>query len=269
MPLERLEILLAPGLLVSRRLPVLGSRDASNNAVAQAVDMTETGAGWGPAVAALRNLLMRESGYGTRVDVALSDLWVRFHLVLAIPRDLAAGEMLLMARAHFGRQYPDASLESWTFRLARQDSRLLVAAMESKLPEAIRTAHVGLGARLRRVEPLFSWVYDRFEKVLADTTGWLLLDEPGLLTLACLERGRLTSLHNQRCENDQDEVATRLLERQSALGAHQSTEVHVFSVDARIVHLPSPWRIVRQQRVFEPVKGTDRTPLPVPLSRQH
>ena len=268
MQLGRLEILLTPGLLVSRRSALLGSRRGGDPAVSEPIEQTGTGTDWRPAVAALRGLLVREARYAMRVDIALSGLWVRPHLVPAMPGNLGADEMLLLARAHFGRQYPEASQESWTFRLARQGPRLLAAAMESSLLEAVKGANAAAGARLRRMEPLFSWVCDRFEKSLATATGWMLLDEPGLLTLACLEHGQLTSLYPQRCDGDQDALAVRLLERQSALCAHQSAEVHVFSVDGRIIRLPAPWRVARHQRVFDPEMPTEAPPVPAPLSRQ-
>ena len=266
---ERLEILLMPRLLVLRRASINRWRHGGIPARSETVDQAETSADWRVAVAALGKVLAREARHGTRVHIALSDLWVRSHLMPATSTSLSEDEMLLLARTHFARQYPETGQDNWTFRLALQGTRLLAAGMESELLEAIKEINASAGAQLSRMEPLFSWVYDRFEKALADTTGWMLLDEPGMLTLAFVEQGRLMSLHCQRCESDQDEIAVRLLERQSALLAQQSVEVRVFSVDARLIRLPAPWRIVWHQRIFDFDDRANLTPAPAPLSRQH
>jgi hypothetical protein len=266
---ERLEILLMPRLLVLRRASINRWRRGSIPARSETVDQLETSADWRAAVAALGKVLAREARHGTRVHIALSDLWVRSHLMPATSTSLSEDEMLLLARTHFARQYPETGQDNWTFRLALQGTRLLAAGMESELLEAIREINAAAGAQLSRLEPLFSWVYDRFEKALADATGWMLLDEPGMLTVAFIEHGRLMSLHFQRCESDQDEIAMRLLERQSALLAQQSVEVRVFSVDARPIRLPAPWRIVWHQRIFDFDDRANLTPAPAPLSQPH
>lgn len=266
---ERLEILSTPRLLVLRRASINRWRHGGITARSTPVDQTETSADWRAAVAALGSALASEARHGTRVHIALSDLWVRSHLMPAISTSLNEDEMPLLARTHFARQYPESGQSNWTFRLALQGTRLLAAGMESELLEAIKEISAKAGARLSRMEPLFSWVYDRYEKALADASGWMLLDEPGMLTLAFVEHGRLMSLHCQRCENDQDEVAVRLLERQSALLAQQSIEVRVFSIGARLIHLPAPWRIVWHQRIFDFDDHANLTPAPAPLPRQH
>ena len=266
---ERLEILLMPRLLVVRRASMNRWRHGGIRARSEPVDQAETGADWQAAVAALGKVLAREARHGKRVHIAVSDLWVRAHLMPATSTGLSEDEMLLLARAYFTRQYPETGQDNWTFRLALQGTRLLAAGMESELLDAIKQINASAGAQLSGIEPLFSWVVDRFEKALADASGWMLLDEPGMLTLALVEQGRLMSLHCQRCESDQDEIAVRLLERQRALLARQAVEVRVFSVGARLIRLPAPWRIVWHQRIFDFDDSANLTRAPAPFSRQH
>jgi hypothetical protein len=266
---ERLEILLLPRLLVLRRVPITRWRQGGLPARSEPVEPANAGADWRTAVAALGTLLAREARRTTRVQVVLSDLWVRSHLMPATSTSLGEDEMLLLARTHFARQYPETGQDNWNFRLALQGGRLLAAGMESELLEAIKACSANAGARLARLEPLFGWVHDRFEPALAGTTGWMLLDEPGMLTLAYIEQGRLTSVHCQRCDGDEDEVATMLLARQSALLARQSVEVRVFSVAAQPLRLPAPWRVVLHQRIFDLDEHAALAPAPAPLSRQH
>jgi hypothetical protein len=264
---QRLEILLLPRVLVFRRASMNGRRHGAIPPRSEPVDQAENSTDWRAAVAALGGVLGRDARRGTRVDIVVSDLWVRSQLMPAAAARLTEDEMLLLARTHFARQYPETGQDRWTFRLARQGPRVLAAGTEWELVDAIKEASANARAKLRRMEPLFSWVYDRFENALANTSGWMLLDEPGMLTLAYVEQGRLASLHCQRCENDQDEAAVRLLERQSALLAQQSAEVRIFSVGARVIRLPDPWRVIQHQRIFD--FDDSAKPAPAPLSRQH
>ena len=257
---DRLEILLTPRLITLRRTSINRWRQTGARIQSEPVEQAENGADWRAAVAALGKVLAGEETRGARLQIAVSDLWVRSHLIPAASSGLSEDEMLLLARTHYSRQYPEGGQESWAFRLALQGTRLLAAGIESELLQALNGIKAPGGAKPSRIEPLFAWTYDRHEKALAGTRGWMLLDEPGMLTAAYVERGQLMSLHCQRCEADQDEMALQLLERQRALLAQQSVEVRVFSVDARPIRLPAPWRVVWHQRIF----GDDKTPALTP-----
>ena len=264
MPWERLEITLLPRMLIFARRSIAPWRRGTRPAGFEPIESASPGADWSAAVLALGKVLAREARPGARVNIALSDLWVRSHLMAVSARNLNEAEMLLLARGHFARQFPEAGQDSWTFRLARQGSCLLAAGMESALFQALAEVCARAGARLGRVEPIFGWVYDRSEKILANSTGWMLVDEPGLLCLAAVEKGQLMSLHCQRIEADQDLVALQLLERQSALLALSTTEVRVFSLVERLIRLPAPWRVVLQQKVVD--FGDSASPAPATVA---
>lgn len=78
---ERLEILLMPRLLVLRRASINRWRHGGIPAPSESIDQAETSADWRAPVAALGKVLAREARHGTRVHIALSDLWVRSHLM--------------------------------------------------------------------------------------------------------------------------------------------------------------------------------------------
>lgn len=267
---EGLDILLMPQLLVLRRTSINRWRHGGIQTRLEPVDQAQAGhADWRACVAALGKVLNSEARHGTRVHIAVSDLWVLSHLMPATATSLNEDEMQLLAQTHFARQYPEIGPNHWLFRLARQGTRLLAAGMESELVAAIKEISTNAGAQLSRLVPLFCWAYDRFEKALTNTTGWVLFEEPGMLTLAFVEQGRLMSLHCQRYENDRDEIAVRLLERQSVLIARQSIEVRVISVDSRQIRLPAPWQIVWQQRILDFDDSSRHAPASAPLVRQH
>lgn len=265
---EHLEILLTPRLLVLQSISNIKRRPGSIAARREPVDQTQTSTDWRAAVKTLGAALPGAARRGSRIDIAVSDVWVRSHLMPVAATGLSESETLLLARTHFARQYPETGQDAWTFRLALQGPRILAAGVESTLLTAVTEITANAGFQLKRVEPLFSWVYDRYAKELADTSGWVLLDEPGMLVLALIEKGQLTNLHWQRCENDQDETAVQLLQRQSALLAHRSVEVHAFSVGARAIRLPAPWHIVWQRGIFEFGESPQLAGAAAPPSRQ-
>lgn len=209
------------------------------------------GADWREAVSALGRVLGGAHKYGSRVHLVLSDLWVRLDLTSAGSAGLSDDEMLLLGRAHLFQQFPDAGQDGLSIRIARQESRLLAAGMDSRLLASLKETAATAGLRLKRIEPLFAWANDRYRKELLGVSGWMILVEPGMITVSLLERGRLTSLHAQRCEAGEDQAGLLLLERQNALLAQPCLEVCVISVGTRGLRLPAPWRTLWQRSVID------------------
>lgn len=252
---EHLEIVLTPRQAVVKRRWPGRWRNHDAPVICEPITSPANGADWQEAVSALGKLMARARQYGSRAHLALSDLWVRMDLTSVGSARLSDDEMLLLARTHLAQQFPDAGHDGWSIRLARQDTRMLAAGVSARLLQSLREAAAASGLRLTRIEPLFAWVHDRYRKDLLAVTGWMVLVEPGMITIASTERGQLISLHAQRCDTDQEQVVLRLLERQSALLARPSLDVCVFSVATRGVRLPAPWHTLWQQNVIDIDKG--------------
>lgn len=251
---EPLDILLTPQQVVVKGRKPGASHKFDVSLAPNALVAPGQGTDWQAAANALRSALAGRRRGGNRIRVVLSDLWVRYDLTPMGSGGLNEDESLLLARTHFARQYPETGNESWILRIALQKECLLGVGIESALLEAIREAAASAGARLSAIEPLFTWVFDRHRMDLVNVSGWLLLDEPGMLTLASIESGQLTSLHAQRCESDPEDAAVQLLERQSALLARRSEDVCVISAGNQVLRLPVPWRTLWHRSIadFDP-----------------
>lgn len=253
---EHLEILLTPRQAVVNRRGPGRWRMHGAPVICEPVTPPANGADWQDAVRALGKVMARAHRYGSRAHLAVSDLWVRMDLTSVGSARLSDDEMLLLSRTHLAQQFPDAGHDDWSIRLARQETRLVAAGVSARLLQSVREAAASTGLRLTRIEPLFAWVHDRYRKELLRVTGWMILVEPGIITIALMERGQMIGLHAQRCDTDQEVGVLRLLERQSALLARPSLDVCVFSVETRGLRLPAPWRTLWQRSIIDSDQGT-------------
>ncbi len=246
---ERLRILLTPRYFVLDRPGGFGR--GGRRAFIEPIAAAEIGTSWTAAVEAVRKSLPRAGRHGTRIDVVFSSVWARCELIAVGNAILSDEETALLVRTQFARQYPETTEGGWPLRHAMQNGNLLAAGMQPGLLGALREAAVAAGMRLARAEPLFAWTFDRYQQDLTRLDGWMLLDEPGMLTAACIEQGQLVSLCAQRCEAQPEEMAARLLERQNALLRRPAYNVCAFALGERTLRLPSPWRTVLQRNIFE------------------
>lgn len=228
-----------------------GASHPTGPVVCEPLAPEQGGADWQEAASAFGRAAARTREYGRRAHLALSGTWVRLDLTSVGSASLSDEEMLLLARAHLARQFPEAAHDGWSVRIARQDTRLLAAGIDARLLQSLNDSARASGLRLTRIEPMFGWVHDRHRKDLLKATAWMILVEPGMVTLALLERGLLGSVHAQRCETGDLQAVLRLLERQNALLAQPRFDVCVFSVGCRAADLPSPWRTLSRRGVAE------------------
>lgn len=190
---------------------------------------------------ACSGLLAQDQRAGN-LHVIFSDLWARYDLITLGEAELSDDEAMSLARAQFSRHYPGADSTLWPLRLARQGRRMLAVAINPALLAAIQQIASASGRRLALAEPLFARMFDQYAQELQNSDGWVLLDEPGMLIAAFIEHGKLFSLHCQRCDDEREEAAHLLLERQAALLSRPSGEVRVFSFSGSPLALREPWR---------------------------
>lgn len=225
---------------VALRRPHRGLRDRAEKPLEAKTDLApEDQMAW--LTEACGGLLVHDQRAGG-LHVVFSDLWARYDLITLGEADLSDEEAMSLARAQFSRHHPGADSALWPLRLARQSRRMLAVAINPALLAAIKQIASVSGKRLLQAEPLFAHVFDQYVQELQNLNGWVLLDEPGMLVAAFLERGQLLSLHCQRCDDEREEAAHLLLERQAALLSRPSGEVCVFSFSGAPLALREPWR---------------------------
>jgi hypothetical protein len=174
---------------------------------------------WRAAVDALA-VLLRDGG-GAELSVVLADQFVHYAL---LPRNDALKtdeQWLALARHRFGSIHGAAAAE-WDLKLTETSPAgpRLACALERELLAALAEAAVAAGAPLVSVQPFlvaaFNRINEKTRRVMGDGTCWLVVEEPGRLTLALLLRGVWTAIRSRRVDERWHVVLPQILERESA-----------------------------------------------------
>jgi hypothetical protein len=182
---------LAPGAAATAALGLIGVR---------AAEVSRSGDGWQGAVAALSELLAGPRFRGRRVEVVLSNAFVRYALTPPLTSVLPTDEREALGRHVLAEIHGSAAPESWEVRASPTGfgGPLLVAAMDrdflTEMGEAVRAA----GSKLASVEPGLVCVLNRLP--LRGFTGAVVVCEPGRGLIALFEAGHLRSIANRRAD---------------------------------------------------------------------
>jgi len=190
---------------------------------------------WQPAVDALA--AKAASGALARADVSLvlSNRFVHFAVV---PWSDALGskeEGLAYARHCFTRVY-GSEVDAWELRLASATARKprLACAIERSLIDALNTHLAPLASRYRSLQPHLMASFNRCCARLDERAAWLVVAEPGLLSLALLQDGSWRSVRSIKVGTDWASELPQVLDREECLVDSQADcdRVLVFAADS-------------------------------------
>jgi hypothetical protein len=213
---DQLRIGLAPDRLVLAAYrrgirPVLAGKDLI------AVEPSRSLGDWRPAVEALPAALARFPGNRAQVTVVLSNHFARYALLPWIPALRTDDEWLALARERLAIVHGQ-SAEEWTVlasetahhgpRVACAVDRALLEALEEK---------IGGGATLVSVQPYLMAAYNRVRPAIEGESCWLVVAEPGRLTLALIQDGVWGAIRTRRADERWQAMLPDILERESAV----------------------------------------------------
>jgi hypothetical protein len=190
---------------------------------------------WQAAVDALPSALAALKPEKAQVTVILSNHFVRYAVLPWNAALKSADEWLAFARHRLENVHGPAATD-WDVRVsatAPQGSRV-VSAVDRALLDAVSARVAEGGAALVSVQPHLMAAFNRVHSRLESTTCWLLIDEPGRLTLALIQDGAWHSIRSRRVEGDWRHQLPEILERESAALALAvpCTDVVVHTADA-------------------------------------
>jgi len=174
---------------------------------------------WKAPVAALPEAL--KEARGAEVSIVLADQFVRYALLAPNEALKSDEQWLALARHRFGAIYGPAAA-AWDVKVTETSPAgpRLACALEREILEALAMQASGAGAALVSVQPFlvaaFNRLNEKTRKVLGDGTCWLVVEEPGRLTLALLLRGVWTAIRSRRIDARWQMVLPQILERESA-----------------------------------------------------
>ena len=170
---------------------------------------------WRGAVDALGALLAEFRNH--EVSVVLADQLVRYALIAWNPALKTEAQWMALARHRLATVHGAAAAE-WDVKLTETAPAgpRLACAVDRALVEAIAASFTAANARLLSVQPFLVAAFNRIRKNIGSGSCWVVIEEPGRLTLAFIQRGVWVAVRSRRADAAWRAHLPELIERESA-----------------------------------------------------
>ena len=170
---------------------------------------------WRSAVEALPAVLAGRKA--SEASVVLADQFVRYALLPWNPTLKSDEQWLAFARHRFGAIH-GASSAQWDLKVTETAPMgpRLVCAVERSLIEALAAKFVAAKIALVSVQPFLVAAFNRIRTHVGTGSCWIVVEEPGRLTLALIQRGAWMAIRSRRSDARWREALPDILERESA-----------------------------------------------------
>ena len=170
---------------------------------------------WRAALDALPGVLL--SLKCREASVVLADQFVRYALLPWNAAIKSEEQWIALARHRLAAIHGPLAAE-WEVRLADTAPMgpRLACAVDRALIEALASAFVAANVRLVSVQPFLIAAFNRIRKQIGNGSCWLVVEEPGRLTLAFIQRGVWIAIRSRRADPRWREMLPELIERESA-----------------------------------------------------
>ena len=152
-----------------------------------------------------------------QLSIVLADSFVKYMLLPFNPALKTDDQWLALARHRLATVY-GAQAAEWEVKLtatAPQGARL-ACAMERSLVAAIAERCVAARVDLVSVQPFLVAAFNQMRDLAGAGSCWLVVEEPGRLTLAYLQKGAWVAVRSRRVDERWRMVLPEILERESA-----------------------------------------------------
>lgn len=209
---------------------------------AKSLDLPGADGGWQAAVQALPEILKGKSGLAS---VVLADQLVRYALLPHNDTLKSDEQWAALARHRFSVLHGPRA-DEWQVKLAATAPHgpRLACAVDKALIQALAETFVRSQLRLSSVQPFLVAAFNRIRRRVGNGSCWIVVEEPGRLTLALIQRGAWVAIRARRSDAQWRKVLGEILERESAfLGLSQPvTRVIVCAQGEFDLELHSQWR---------------------------
>jgi hypothetical protein len=209
---------------------------------ARSIDLPAGDGGWTAALAALPEVLKGKSGIAS---VVLADQFVRYALLPHNDTLKNAEDWAALARHRFSVLHGPRA-EEWEVKIAATApyGARLACAVDKALVRALAEVFVKSALRLANVQPFLIAAFNRLRRRVGNGSCWIVVEEPGRLTLALIQRGAWVAIRARRSDPQWRKVLGEILERESAfLGLSQPvTRVIVCAQGEFDAELEEQWR---------------------------
>lgn len=170
---------------------------------------------WRGALDALPAIL--KSHKSSEASVVLADQFVRYALLPWNESVKTREQWLALARHRFGALH-GAVAAAWDVKVTETSplGARLACAVDRELIEGLASCFVAAGVNLVSVQPFLVAAFNRFRQMVGNGTCWIVVEEPGRLTLALIQRGAWVAIRSRRSDGRWMELLPEILEREGA-----------------------------------------------------
>ena len=181
---------------------------------AKAVELPANDGSWGTAVEELQQVISGKKG---QAAVVLADQFVRYTL-LPWNEALKSAEQWNALASHRFTTLHGPKAGDWQINVAETAPMgpRLACAVDRTLITRLADVFVKANVRLVSVQPFLVTAFNRIRKSVGNGSCWIVVEEPGRLTLALIQRGQWVAIRTRRADKSWREVLPEILERESA-----------------------------------------------------
>ena len=175
----------------------------------------QAGEDWRGALGALPEVL--KAHRGSEASVVLADQFARYALLQHNDAVRTNEQWLALARHRFGALH-GAVAADWEVKVTQTAplGARLACAVDRELIEQLAGVFVACSIKLISVQPFLVAAFNRIRKTVGNGSCWIVVEEPGRLTLALLQRGAWVAIRSRRSDDRWRMVLPEILERESA-----------------------------------------------------
>jgi hypothetical protein len=180
----------------------------------KAVELSQ-GEDWRAALDALPAVL--QSHRNGQASVVLADQFVRYALLPWSAAVKSPMQWLSLARHRFSALHGGVSAE-WDVKVTETapHGARLACAVDRALVESLVSTFVAAGVTLVSVQPFLVAAFNRIRRTVGNGSCWIVVEEPGRLTLALIQRGAWVAIRSRRSDERWRLVLPEILEREGA-----------------------------------------------------
>ena len=179
------------------------------------VQPTADAAEWQAALQALPAVLQPLKG--CEVSLVIADQFVRY-VLLPWNAALRSAEQWMALARHRLTAIHGAAAAGWEVKLTdtAPSGPRLACAVDRELIEALADRCAAAQVRLTSVQPFLVAGFNRIRARIGNGSCWLVVEEPGRLTLAFIQRGVWLAIRSRRVDERWRVLLPEIIERESA-----------------------------------------------------
>ena len=180
----------------------------------KAIELAASDGSWTAAAEALEPALKGMKG---EAAIVLADQFVRYTL-LPWNETLKGAEHWNALASHRFTTLHGPKAGDWQINVAQTSPMgpRIACAVDRSLMQRLAEMFTKANVRLASVQPFLVAAFNRIRKTLGNGMCWIVVEEPGRLTLALIQRGMWVAIRTRRADKSWRKALPEMLERESA-----------------------------------------------------